>query len=139
MEFIQQNMYLVAIALVSGIGLLVITFRRPGDANSLNATQATQLINREDAQIVDVREPDEYVAGHLPESRNIPAGQLGDRAGELDKYKDTPLILVCQNGARSASACKQMIALGFARAHNLEGGIVGWRAAGLPLKKGAKK
>ena len=139
MEFIQQNMYLVAIALVSGLGLLVLTFRRPGDRNSLSSTQATQLINREDAQIIDVREPDEYVSGHLPESRNIPAGQLEQRAGELDKYKDTPLILVCQTGSRSTSACKQMIALGFARAHNLEGGIAGWRAAGLPLKKGTKK
>ena len=139
MEFIQQNMYLVAIALVSGLGLLVLTFRRPGDRNSLSATQATQLINREEAQVIDLREPDEYVAGHLPESRNIPAGQLGDRVGELDKFKDTPLILVCQTGARSTSACKQLIAQGFSRAHNLEGGIAGWREAGLPLKKGAKK
>lgn len=139
MEFIQQNIYLVAIALVSGLGLLVLTFRRPGDRNSLNTTQATQLINREDAQVIDVREPDEYVSGHLPESRNIPAGQLGDRIGELDGYKDKPLIVVCQTGSRSTGVCKHLIAQGFAHAHNLEGGIAGWRAAGLPLKKGAKK
>ena len=139
MEFIQQNMYLVAIAVISGIALLVVTFRRPGDRNSLTATQATTLINREDAQIVDVREPDEYVAGHLPESRNIPLGRLAERAGELDKFKDTPLLLVCQTGARSTGACKQLIKLGFTRAHNLEGGIDAWRVAGLPLKKGSKK
>jgi len=139
LEFIQQNMYLVAIALVSGLGLLVLTFRRPGDRNSLSSTQATQLINREDAQVIDVREPDEYVAGHLPESRNIPLGQLEERASELDKFKATPLILICQTGPRSTGACKQLIKLGFARVHNLEGGIAGWRAAGLPLKKGAKK
>ena len=139
MEFIQQNIYLVAIALVSGLGLLVLTFRRPGDRNSLSTTQATQLINRDDALVIDVREPDEYVTGHLPESRNIPAGQLGDRVGELDSVKDKPLILVCQTGSRSTGACKQLIAQGFSRAHNLEGGIAGWRAAGLPLKKGAKK
>jgi rhodanese-related sulfurtransferase len=139
LEFIQQNIYLVAIALVSGLGLLVLTFRRPGDRNSLSATQATQLINREGALVIDVRESDEYVSGHLPESRNIPAGQLGDRVGELDGDKDKPLILVCQTGSRSTGACKQLIAQGFARVHNLEGGIAGWRAAGLPLKKGTKK
>ena len=139
MEFIQQNIYLFAIALVSGLGLLVLTFRRPGDRNSLSTTQATQLINRDDALVIDVREPDEYVTGHLPESRNIPAGQLGDRIGELESVKDKPLILVCQTGSRSAGACKQLIAQGFSCAHNLEGGIAGWRAAGLPLKKGAKK
>ena len=139
MEFIQQNIYLVAIALVSGLGLLVLTFRRPGDRNSLSATQATQLINREDAQVIDVREPAEYAAGHLPESRNIPAAQLSGRITELDKYKETPLILVCQTGPRSTGACNQLIAQGFARVHNLEGGIAGWREAGLPLKKGTKK
>lgn len=139
LEFIQQNIYLVAIALISGSALLFVTLRRPGDRNSLNATQATTLINREDAQIVDVREPDEYLAGHLPESRNIPTGRLAERAGELDKFKNTPLLLVCQSGTRSAGACKQLIKLGFTRVHNLEGGIEGWRAAGLPLKKGAKK
>ncbi len=139
MEFIQQNIFLVAVALISGIALLVQSIRRPGDRNSVNATQATQLINREDAQVVDVREPDEYTNGHLPESRNIPLARLEERAGELDKYKDTPVLVVCQSGARSASACKQLGKLGFNRVHNLEGGIAGWRAAGLPLKKGAKK
>lgn len=139
MEFIQQNIFLVAVALVSGIALLVQTVRRPGDRNSVNATQATQLINREDAQVVDVREPGEYANGHLPESRNIPLARLEERAGELDKYKDTPLLVVCQSGARSATACKQLIKLGYNRVHNLEGGIDAWRTAGLPLKKGAKK
>lgn len=139
MEFIQQNLILIAIAVVSGIGLLVLTIRRPGGRNAVNPTQATQLINREDAQVVDVREPNEYSAGHLPESRNIPLGRLEERAGELDKFKDTPLILVCQSGARSAGACQKLVKLGFNRVHNLEGGIDAWRLAGLPVKRGAKK
>ena len=139
MEFIQQNIFLVAVALISGIALLVQSIRRPGDRNSVNATQATQLINREDAQVVDVREPGEYANGHLPESRNIPLARLEERASELDKYKDTPLLVVCQTGARSAAACKQLGKLGFSRVHNLEGGIDAWRIAGLPLKRGAKK
>ena len=86
-----------------------------------------------------MRATDEYVAGHLPESRNIPLDQLEARASELDSKKEAPLILVCQTGARSAGACKQLEKLGFARVSNLEGGIAGWRSAGLPLKKGAKK
>ncbi|MFZ4534852.1 rhodanese-like domain-containing protein [Propionivibrio sp.] len=139
MEFIQQNIYLVIIAIISGTMVAVMSFRRPGDSNSLTPTQATMLINRENAQIIDVREPDEYVAGHLPESRNFPAGRLQERAGELDKLKDTPLILICQSGARSSGACKQLAKLGFTKVHNLDGGINAWRAVGLPLKKGTKK
>ena len=139
MEFIQQNLILIAAAVISGAMLLFTSLRRPGGANAVSPTQATQLINREDAQIIDVREPDEYVSGHLPESRNIPAGKLEERAGELDKFKDTPLIMVCQTGARSSGASKTLGKLGFAKVHNLEGGVNAWRAAGMPVKKGAKK
>lgn len=139
MEFIQQNLMLIVAAIASGAWLLFTTIRRPGGANALSPTQATQLINREDAQVIDVREADEYVSGHLPESRNLPVGSLAERAGELDKFKDTPLILVCQSGARSASACNTLGKLGFTKVHNLDGGIAAWRTAGLPLKKGSKK
>ena len=139
MEFIQQNLLLVLMALGSGGALIAMSMRRPGGRSGVTPTQATLLINREDAQIIDVRGSDEYVGGHLPDSRNIPLEQLEARAGELERFKSTPVILVCQTGSRSAGACKQLEKLGFARVNNLEGGIAGWRSAGLPLKKGAKK
>lgn len=139
MEFIQQNLLLVLLAVGSGAALLFTSLRRPGGRNGVTSTQATLLINRENALVIDVRASDEYVAGHLPDSRNIPLDQLEARAVELDSKKDAPLILVCQTGARSAGACKQLEKLGFTRVNNLEGGIAGWRSAGLPLKKGAKK
>jgi rhodanese-related sulfurtransferase len=139
LDFIQQNIYLVAIAILSGTMLLVTSLRRPGGGNAVTPAQATLLINREDAVIIDVREPDEYAAGHLPESRNIPAGKLEERVGELEKYKDTPLILVCQSGARSAGSCARLGKLGFAKTHNLAGGVGAWVEAGLPIRKGGRK
>lgn len=138
LEFIQLNLYLIIPCVVSGIAFLVLTFYRPGSKNSVTTTQATLLINREDAQIIDVRESNEYAAGHLPESRNIPLAQLEGR-GDLDKLKELPLILVCQTGARSATACVRLEKLGFTKVHNLDGGINSWTADGLPLKKGTKK
>ena len=139
MEFIQQNIYMIAIAVISGTLLLAMSFRRPSGRNSLTPTQATMLINREDAQVIDVRETEEYVAGHVPESRHFPLSRLEERAGELDKYKNTPLIVICQTGARSGKACQQLEKLGFTKVHSLDGGANGWQEAGLPLKKGAKK
>lgn len=139
MEFIQQNIYLVAIAVFSGAMLLSTTFRPTGGKNSLSPVQATLLINREDAQVIDVREPAEYAAGHLPESRNIPAGQLEERVGELEKLKDQPLIVLCQTGARATGACTRLTKLGFSKVHSLDGGIESWVQAGLPIKKGTKK
>lgn len=139
MDFITQNMYLVAIAVVSGAMLLVLTFRGTGGRHALTPPQVTLSINRENAQVIDVREADEYAAGHLPESRNIPAARLEERAGEIDKLKDTPLILVCQTGARSSAACPRLAKLGFAKVSSLGGGLNAWREAGLPLRKGTKK
>jgi len=139
LEFIQQNILLVAVAVVSGAMLLALSVRRPGGAHSLTPTQATMLINRENAQLIDIREPNEYVTGHLCDARNIPAGSLADRVGELEPLKDKPVILVCQSGARSSSAYSTLTKLGFSRVHTLEGGTVAWVEAGLPLKKGARK
>ena len=130
---------LVTAAVISGSMFLVFTFYRPDNKSSLTTTQATLLINREDAVVIDVRQPDEYIAGHLPESRNIPLGQIEERASELDKLKDTPLIMVCQSGSRSDGACKKLEKLGFSKLNNLAGGINAWKDAGLPLKKGTKK
>ena len=139
MEFIQQNLILVAAAVVSGCLLIFMSLRRPDAKHAVNSTQATLLINREDAAIVDVREPFEYVEGHLPESRNIPMDQLEQRLGDLERRKEAPVILVCQTGARSMDACKKLEGLGFTRVHHLDGGVAAWRTAGLPLRKGAKK
>jgi len=138
LEFIQQNIFLVVLAVVSGTSLLAMSVRRPG-GRSLTASQATMLINRENALLIDVREPNEYLNGHVNDSRNIPADSLAQRAEELTSHKDKPVILICQSGARSSSACSTLSKLGFNKVHSLEGGVTGWLEAGLPLKKGARK
>jgi rhodanese-related sulfurtransferase len=96
------------------------------------------LINRENAQLIDIREPNEYVAGHLGDSRNIPAGSLAERATELEQFKDTPVILICQSGA----LVRRLFEAGqarFLKVHTLDGGVAAWSEAGLPLKKGARR
>ena len=139
MEFIQQNLLLVAGAVVSGTLLLVLSVRRPGGSRSLTTAQATILINRENAQLLDIREASEYVAGHPADAINIPVGSLDERAEELASFKDNPLILICQSGMRSSAACSKLAKLGFSRLHSLEGGVGAWAEAGLPLKKGSRK
>lgn len=139
MEFIQQNIFMIALAIVSGSLLLVTSFRRGGGRGALTPPQATALINRENALVIDVRDAKEYAGGHLPDARSLPIAQIEELAGELDKYRDTPLILVCQSGSRSAAACKKLEKLGFARVHNLSGGVQAWSEAGLPLRRGGRK
>jgi len=139
LEFIQQNIFVVAVAVIIGTMLLALSVRRPAGAGAVSPAQATLLINRENAQLIDIREPNEYIAGHLCDSRNIPAASLAQRVGELEPFKDKPVILVCQSGARSSAACSTLSKLGFVRVHTLEGGVAAWSEAGLPLKKGTRR
>lgn len=135
MEFIQQNWYWAALAAVSG-SLLIVTSLK--GSRGISPAQATMLINREDAVVVDVRESAEYSAGHLLNARHIPLGEFEKRLGELDKFKDKPVILNCQSGSRSASACGVLRKAGFSRVHNLEGGIAAWEQAGMPISRKKK-
>lgn len=137
MEFFNQNILLVSLVVVSGISLLWPMFARPS-GNSVSPAEATQLINREDAHIVDVREADEYAGGHLPDAKNIPVAKLVDRISELEKFKDKPIIICCATGMRSNKACAELKKQGFEKLHNLAGGVDAWVGAGYPIKKGSK-
>lgn len=88
-------------------------------------------------QIVDVREPDEFGGpmGRIAGAKLIPLGELGRRAGELDKTR--PVVAVCRAGGRSAQATNILGALGFAKVANLAGGMLRWRAEGHPVEGGA--
>lgn len=137
MEFINQNILLVSIVVVSGLGLAWQMLARSA-GQSVNPGEATLLINREDARVLDVREADEYAAGHLPDAIHIPLGKLAERIGELDKFKAQPLIVCCATGMRSGKACAELKKAGFARLCNLNGGVDAWVGAGYPIKKGSR-
>ncbi|MBS1143549.1 MAG: Rhodanese-like protein [Proteobacteria bacterium] len=137
MEFINQNILLISLVVVSGLSLLWPVLMRPS-GNSVGPVEATQLINREDAHILDVREADEFAAGHLPEAKNIPVSKLAERLGELEKFKDKPVIVCCASGMRSNKACGELKKQGFEKLYNLAGGVDAWVGAGYPVKKGGK-
>ncbi|MFN3267313.1 MAG: rhodanese-like domain-containing protein [Deinococcales bacterium] len=89
------------------------------------------------ARLIDVREPDEYAAGHIPAALNIPLSSLELRAGELLQDPETPLVMICRSGNRSRSACEYLEALGHGNLANLQGGTATWAQEGRPLEVGA--
>ena len=136
MTFIQQNIWLLLIALTSG-GVLVwpLISRKLSGATEVGPMEAVQLINRKDAVMVDLREPAEFGGGHAPNARNIPQSQLDKRVGELEKLKDRPVILVCQTGGRSHAVTAQLRKAGLGQVMVLSGGINAWQQANLPVEK----
>lgn len=135
MEFINQNILLIGVVVTSGLGLAWPMLMRSG-GNEVSPAEATLLINRNDAQIVDVREADEFAAGHLPDAKHFPLSKLSERIGELDRFKDKPLIVCCATGMRSGKACKEFTKQGFNNLNSLAGGVDAWVGAGYPIKKG---
>jgi len=132
MEFLQENMIWVALACVSG-GMLIWPMIAGGTVAHLTPAEATLLMNREDALVLDVRETGEWSSGHITGARHITLAQLDKHLSELDKFKGKPIIVVCATGNRSSSACGQLKKHGFDKVYSLGGGIAGWRDSSLPL------
>lgn len=136
-QFIQNNLLLVGLAVISGAMLLwsFIGNKLTG-VTQVDTLEATRLINQ-DALVLDVREDKEFAAGHLPKARHIPLGALATRIAELEKFKNKPIVVNCRNGQRSARACGILKKHGFENAVNLTGGIMAWESAHLPVEKKA--
>jgi len=131
LEFVQNNLMYIMLAVTSGAMLIWQTLRGSG-GNNVSPMQATLLLNREDAVMIDVREASEWSTGHIPNSRHIAINQLEKQIHEIEKFKARPVIVNCQTGNRSSSACNTLKKHGFEKVYNLTGGIGAWRDAGLP-------
>ncbi|MDH1702748.1 rhodanese-like domain-containing protein [Comamonas terrigena] len=134
MQFFIENWYLFLLAIGSGALLMVPSLKGAG-AGSLTPADAVQRINREKAVVVDVREAEEYVTGHITNAKNIPLAQLDERLPLVAKNKSVPVVMVCEKGARAVRAEAMAKKLGYEKAQALAGGMKGWRNAGMPVVK----
>ena len=132
-EFIGNHYWLTGAFLVV-LALLIFTEGRKA-GKALSSQQATTLINRENAVLVDVRPKKDFATGHIVDSTNIPLDSFATRMVELEKHKDKPIILACANGQHAGPATKQLKAAGYKHVSRLAHGISGWRADNLPLVK----
>ena len=130
MDFITENIVLIAIAVASGAMLMWPLLQRSGAGPSLDTLGATRIINDSHAVVLDIRETAEFAAGHLPNARNIPVGELEKRVGELPGNK--PVLVCCNSGARAGRAASVLRGAGREQVFTLAGGIQAWRQAGLP-------
>lgn len=135
-EFAGNHLVLSA-TFVALLTLLVVSeIRRRGQSgNDVSAMEAVRLINHKPTLLLDVREDREYEEGHIKDAHHIPLGQINERAGEIEKYKNKPVVAYCRTGNRSASACARLRKLGFESVYNMRGGITAWQRENLPLSR----
>lgn len=136
LEFIS-NHQLLFVALVVVIILIIqnIVSDATRKFKLVTPAEAINLMNREDAVVIDVRAENEYKDGHIADAVQIPLSKIKDKADSLAKYKDRPVIFYCKTGSFANDASKTAIKQGLHRVHMLKGGLLAWLDANLPLAK----
>jgi rhodanese-related sulfurtransferase len=138
LQFLENNWPVILVMIVSG-AMLVWPFiqGRVSAVREVGAMEATALINRRNAVMLDVREAKEYEGGRIANAVHLPQSQLASRGHELKKLTARPVIAYCERGQRSRAAAGALTKLGFAEVYTLRGGLRAWSEAGLPVEKGA--
>ena len=130
--------------LIISLGIVVVAFAGwqiylRWRVTSIDAQEAEQRIRNDGAvTVLDVRQPEEYAAGHIRGAVLLPLGEVNDRA-EDTLSRDDDVIVVCASGNRSLSAANKLMSMGFERVVNLKGGMNAWQGTGLATEKGNPK
>ncbi len=134
-EFLIQNSWLIALAVGSGLMLLWPVLTK-GGGTRVSVSEATRMINHRKAVLVDIRDG-ATVAHHgaMMNAKRVEIKELKDKADTLSKSKETPLIVVCQTGARAGAAATILKGAGYSDVFVLNGGVAAWKEAGMPVKK----
>jgi rhodanese-related sulfurtransferase len=139
-EFIMRHWIWVAAFVVVLVLIIVEEMRSKGGAGGqLSPQQVTQLINHEEAVVIDIREAAAFREGHITNALNVPAVDLDRHISKLERYKQRPVIVVCGNAQKSQATAAKLRKLGFAKVSVLARGLGNWTDAGLPLVKSKQK
>lgn len=103
---------------------------------SLSTHEATVLINKEDAIVLDVRDAKTFNSGHILGAKQLKPDAIRNKQfTSLEKFKDKPIIVVCAMGNTARTTAQDLYKQGFERASILQGGMSSWQSAGLPVSK----
>ncbi|MGZ8943510.1 MAG: rhodanese-like domain-containing protein [Methylobacter sp.] len=140
LEFIL-NHYILSLALAVVTYLLIqelfdTAFKK---FSSVSPLLAVAKMNDSDTIVIDVREPEEFLKGHIENSINTPLGNLPTHLSKLETHKNKPVLIACQTGTRSASAGKILTKAGFEQVFVITGGMQAWENDyKLPIKSPSK-
>ncbi|MBB71210.1 MAG: hypothetical protein CMF50_02275 [Legionellales bacterium] len=135
-EFFVNHWLLWSAFIIVAVAILVFELRqRVGGIPRVSPQAAVQSMNHDNALVLDVRSKDEFVQGHIVNAKHIPHTEILSRINSLVKYKQTPIIVVCQMGPRAVQAAQELSKHGFEKLAILAGGMNAWRADSLPVEK----
>jgi len=136
-EFLGNHFYL-SLALVGVLVALAVTEaqRFTRGYTALTPAGLTQLVNRENALLIDLSAPADFEKGHIPGAKNVAPGRFDPENKDLARVRELPVALVCRTGQASAQAARRLKKAGFSQVYWLEGGLATWTEAHMPLARG---
>jgi len=133
-EFAGNHFLLVGTFVALLAAFLFNESKRGGAA--ISTVNLVNLMNREGAVVLDVRDDKEFLLGHIAGAVNVPYANLDNRLAEIESYKEKPVVLVCKMGQHAGAAGRKLKGHGFADVRRLAGGMAEWTGANLPVVKG---
>lgn len=138
LEFTNANPVIVGLLVASLLLLIFSELRRKATALfSVEPGDAVALINN-NGVVLDLRSADSYSRGHIVNAKNIPFDEFDAGSRKIARYKDQPVVAVCDSGATSKKAIDALRKSGFENSFNLTGGMLAWNQAGLPVVSSKK-
>ena len=131
--FFYQNIIAFTLLILCLIALIIYEGKKGG--TKVDPVEATRLINREGAVVVDLRASEEFSTGHITGSINISAEKLEQQLNSMKHSKEAPLILVCKTGNNSKTVGGSLLRAGYSNVNLISGGMTTWQGSGLPLSK----
>jgi len=136
MQFAQAHLLLSVAWLVVALLLAYTQLTHMASAPQAVTSQTlTNLVNRENGVVIDIRAQADFNKGHIHGAIKIPLAKVKERIKDLEKYQNTPIIMVCANGISVAAACNTLKKSGMQQVHKLSGGMSSWVGDNLPLVK----
>lgn len=129
---------LLATAFAAIITVLIVTelMRLARPFKELTPAALTNLINRDNALLVDLSGQAEFEKGHIPGARHVDMAQFDPEHKDLAKARELPVVVCCKTGNKSTKAAQRLAKAGFKHVYMLAGGVDAWRGAKMPLAKG---
>jgi len=138
LEFAANHTLLVVALTVSFFVLIFSELRRKASGMiNIEPPEAIALMNN-DAMVIDLRNIESFSRGHIVNARNIPFSELDAQIEKIAKFKDKPIVAVCDAGVTSNKAVDSLRKTGFESVYGLKGGMTAWTQAGLPVVTGKK-
>jgi rhodanese-related sulfurtransferase len=138
LDFTSKNMVLAVLLMISLFVLIFSELRRKASGMvAVEPAAAVALINN-DGIVIDLRSNEAFSGGHIVNAKNIPYADLDAHTEKIEKFKNKPIVAVCDAGVTSTRAVAALRNSGFVSAYGLKGGMNAWTQAGLPVVSGKK-